>query len=406
MDFELRPVAPERMRAFLEVTETSFGADLPDDVFESLRHVVESDRAMGAYEGGTMVGTAGAYSLRMTVPGGQVACAGVSLVGVVPSHRRRGVMTLMMTSQLREIRERGEPIAALWASEDSIYGRFGYGTASMQALIDVPRVRATFLDDSPVRGRVRLVDREEAIQLFPAVYERVRGVTPGMFVRSEAWWRHRVLRDASKDEDGPFFRALLEHEGEPAGYVVYRVQQRWERGVTQAAVDLREVMAATPAAMLDAWKFAFGIDLVESIRTTSFFLPSHHPLLLMVEQPRYLGFLLSNGLWLRIVDVASALAARGYTGSGSVTVAVRDPLFEENSKTWRMEVDDGAAQVAPTDAAPDVALGIAELGSIYLGEFTFSEMAAAGRVSGEAAALARADSLWRTSVAPWCPEIF
>ena len=406
MDIELRPIAPEGARRFLEVTETSFGADLPDDVFESLRHVVETDRAVGAYDGSTMVGTAAAYSLRMTVPGGETDCAGVTMVGVVPSHRRRGVMTKMMTSQLREIRERGEPIAALWASEDAIYGRFGYGPASMQALVDIPRVRATFLDDSPIEGCVRLVDREEAIGAFPAVYDRVRAVTPGMFVRSEPWWRHRNLREASKDEDGPFFRALLEHDGEPAGYAVYRVHQKWGRGVAESSVDLREVMAATPAAMVDIWKFALGIDLVERILTTSFFLPSRHPLLLMLEQPRYLGFMLSNGLWLRIVDVPGALTARGYDGDGTVTIEVLDPLFEENSATWTMEVAGGEAQVERTGAAPDVTLGIAELGAVYLGEFTFGEMAAAGRASGDAAGLARADSLWRTAVAPWCPEIF
>lgn len=406
MDIELRRIAPEGLRAFLEVTETSFGGDLPDDVFESLRHAMEADRAVAAYDGTTMVGTAAAYSLRMTVPGGETDCAGVTMVGVVPSHRRRGVMTKMMTSQLREVRERGEPIAALWASEDAIYGRFGYGTASMQALVDVPRVRATFLDESPIRGGVRLVDRDEAARLFPAVYDRVRAVTPGMFVRTEGWWRHRTLRDASKDEDGPFFRVVLEHDGDPVGYAIYRVQQRWERGVTQAAVDLREVMAATPEAMLDVWKFAFGIDLVESIRTSSFFLPSHHPLLLMLEQPRYLGFTLSNGLWVRVVDVRAALEARRYAGSGTIAVAVHDPLFEENSATWRMEVEDGEATASKTDAAPDVTLGICELGAIYLGEFTLSQMAAAGRASGDAGALARADSLWRTSTPPWSPEIF
>lgn len=406
MDVELRSIPPGGAREFLEVTEAAFGAGLPDEVFEDLRHVIETDRAIGAYDGKTMVGTAAAYTLRLTVPGGEAGCAGVTMVGVVPTHRRRGVMTKMMTTQLRDVRDRGEPLAALWASEDVIYGRYGYGPASMQALIDVPRVRATFLDPSPPSGTIRLVERDEAIERFPAVYDRVRTATPGTFVRSEPWWRHRILRDASKDEGGPFFRALLEHDGEPAAYAVYQVQQKWERGVTGATVELREVMAATPAATVDVWKFVFGIDLVESIRSTSFFLPSHHPLQLMVEQPRYLTFMLSNGLWVRVVDVPAALSARRYRGSGTLTIGVRDPFFAENDGVWRMDVEDGRAEVTKTSGEAEIGLGISELGSLYLGGYTFAQMAGAARISGDAAALDRADALWRTGVAPWSPEIF
>ncbi len=286
---------PGEARRFLETTEVAFGAGLPDDVFEDLRHVVETERALGAFDGDTMVGTAAAYSLRFTVPGGEADCAGVTMVGVVPTHRRRGVMTALMSRQLREIAERGEPLAALWASEDTIYGRFGYGTATMQALIDLPRHRARFLDDSPIEGRLRLVEQDEALKTFPQVYDRVRAATPGTFRRSEKWWRHRILRNPSQDEQGPFFRALLEHDGEPSAYAVYHVHQKWEQGVPRGHVQLREVMATTPRAHRDVWKFLFGIDLVEAVQSSGFFLPSDHPLQLMLAEPRYLNFLLSTG---------------------------------------------------------------------------------------------------------------
>lgn len=406
MQIRLKPMQPGEARHFLEVTEASFGAGLPDDVFEDLRHLVETERSTGAFDGDTMVGTTSAYSLRMTVPGGEVDCAGVTMVGVVPTHRRRGVMTALMTDQLRAVAERGDPIAALWASEDAIYGRFGYGAATVQALIDVPRHRARFHDDSPIEGTLRLVEQDEAVKTFPAVYDRVREVTPGTLRRSETWWRHRIARNPSRDEDGPFFRALLEQDGEPAAYAIYRVQQKWENGVSRGAVDLREVMAATPRSQRDIWKFVFGVDLVECVRSTSFFLPHDHPLQLMLVEPRYLNFLLSNGLWVRIVDVASALAARGYAADGSVTLAIHDGLLEGNAGVWRVAVEGGRAEVTKTPGEADVTLGIAELGALYMGQFTFSQMLAAGRISGTSEGVKRADDLWRTDVAPWCPEIF
>ena len=399
---------PGEGRKFLDVTETSFGAALTDEVWDDVEHILETDRALGAFDGDAMVGTAGAFSFRFTVPGGEVDAAGVTMVGVVPSHRRRGVMTAMMTSQLREVRERGEPIAALWASEDAIYRRFGYGAATLQALIDMPRHRATFLDDSPITGTVRLVEQDEAATTFPVVYERVRAQTPGTFARSEPWWRHRILRAPTRDEaPTPFFKAVLEHDGTPAAYAVYQVHQKWEQGFSRGSVELREVMAATPRAHLDIWKFLFGIDLVESVRSSSFFLPSDHPLQLMLAEPRYLRFLLSNGIWVRVLDVAAALEARSYVRDGSVALEIEDRLFEENGGTWRIEVTGGRATVTKETGDADIRLGIAEVGSLYLGQFTFAQLAAAGRIEvRDADTLARADDMWRTTSAPWCPEIF
>ncbi|HYP21955.1 MAG TPA: GNAT family N-acetyltransferase [Actinomycetota bacterium] len=406
MEIRLRGIEPGDARKWLGVTEVSFGAGLPDDVFEDLRHVVETDRSIAAFDGDTMVGTAGAYSLKLTVPDGEVDCAGVTMVGVLPTHRRRGVMTAMMTQQLRDVAERGDPLAALWASEDAIYGRFGYGPATVQGLIDVPRHRATFLDDGPIEGTMRLLDRDEAVASFPAVYDKVRPTRPGMFHRSEKWWRHRVARNPTSDEEGPFFRALLEQDGEPVAYAVYRVQQKWEQGVSRGSVILREVMAATPRGERDVWKFLFGIDLVESVGSPSFFLPSDHPLQLMLAEPRYLNFLLSNGLWLRVVDVGAALEARGYSADGTITLEVHDPLLEGNSGTWRLEASGGRAKATKTGGEGDVRLGIAELGALYLGQFTFTDMLAAGRIEASPEAVERADAMWRTARAPWCPEIF
>ncbi|MFN2586935.1 MAG: GNAT family N-acetyltransferase [Actinomycetota bacterium] len=407
MNIRLRTMTPDQGRAFLEVTEAAFGAGLTDEVWDDLKHIVETDRSIGAFDGDRQVGSASAFTLRFTVPGGEVDAAGVTMVGVLPSHRRRGVLRTMMSAQLRDIAERGEPVAALWASEDAIYRRFGYGAATVQALIDVPRHRAAFLDDSPIRGTLRIVENDEAARAFPAVYELVRRQTPGTFVRSERWWRHRILRAPGRDEGGPFFKALLEDDGAPAAYAVYQVHQRWEQGFSRGSVDVREVMAATPQAHLDIWKFLFGIDLVESVHSQGFFLPSDHPLQLMLAEPRYLRFMLSNGLWLRIVDVAAALEARTYARDGTMTLEVNDPVLPENAATWRIQVEAGRATVTKSDGDGDVRIGIAEVASLYLGQFTFSQLASAGRIEApDPSVLERADDMWRTRAAPWCPEIF
>jgi predicted acetyltransferase len=407
MDIELRNMGSDGARHFLEVVEAAFGAGLTDEVYDDLRHVVETDRALGAFDGEVMVGTAAAYSLRFTVPGGEVDGAGVTMVGVLPSHRRRGVMRRMMTSQLRDVRERGERIATLWASEDTIYGRFGYGAASVQGFLDIPRHRSQLVDDSPISGNVRMVEKDEALKTFPLVYDRVREQTPGMFRRSEPWWRHRILRNPSRDEGGPFFKAVLEHDGSPAAYAIYQVNQKWERGVSRGSVELREVMATTPRAQRDIWKFVFGIDLVESIRSEGFFLPADHPLQLMLAQPRYLGFQLLHGLWVRVIDVKEALEARTYGSDGTISLQVRDPLFDDNDGTWRIEVSGGGATATKVSGDADVALGISELGSLYLGGYSFRQMAAADRMEvPDRAVLARADALFRTEATPWCPEIF
>ena len=151
-----------------------------------------------AFDGDRIVGGAGAFTFDMSVPGGEsVPAAGVTVVGVLPTHRRRGVLTALMRAQLDDCRARGEPVAYLWASEATIYGRFGYGLASRSGAIDAgegPRARSR--SRSSRAGRVRLVDLGGGARAFPAAL-RARCVAqrPGMFSRSKAWWETRRLFD-------------------------------------------------------------------------------------------------------------------------------------------------------------------------------------------------------------------
>ena len=359
------------------------------------------ERVHAARENGTMVGAAGAFEHELTVPGGTVRAAGVTIVGVLPTHRRRGLMAELMRTQIDDVRRRGEPLAYLWASEAGIYGRFGYGLASLAGEINLPRERTRFLLPVEPVGRTRIVDADEALATFPAVYEAAR--RPGMFARGETWWRYRKLEDPVEQRrgGGPLNRVLLEIDGEPAAYALYRSHAKFEEGANVGRLEVLEAFGATPAATRSIWAYLLGIDWLGSFN--AYHLPLDHPLLLLLAEPRRLRFRVYDSLFVRLVDVEAALSARGYPGHGEITIEVEDAFCPWNAGHWRI-TRSGAER---TDSPGELALDVRELGSVYLGGFTFAQLAEAGRVTElEPGALARADALFRADVAPWCPEIF
>jgi predicted acetyltransferase len=380
-----------------------FGWQPAVEQIEPMTAYLPLDRMHAAFDDGVLVGGAGVYPFEMTVPGGVVRCAGVTIVGVHPTHRRRGVLRRMMTTQLEDVRRRGEPIAALWASEDTIYGRYGYGMASQRLDMQLERVRAELRPDLPPReGQVRLVEHDEALRTFPRLYARVARSWPGFLVRSRAWWDQRVLEDSEprRGGAGPLNRALLEVDGRPAGYALYRILQHpteWRR-----SLRVQEAIGVDSRATREIWRFLLGVDWMEEIVMR--LLPVDHPLWHLVARPRFLGFKRQDGLWVRIVDVPAALSARTYRGEGRVTLeVVSDPLFPENVGRWT--IADGVAR--RSNRRPDVRLDVQALGSVYLGGFSFAELALAERVEESVrGGLARADDHFHTDVAPWCPEIF
>src|SRR4051794_35493050 len=203
------------------------------------------------------VGGAGAFSFDLSVPGGaSVPAAGITVVGVLPTHRRRGVLTAMMREQLRDCRERGDLAAYLWASEGTIYGRYGYGLASRMGSIVLARERTQFAVPFEPRGTVRLVDAEEAARSFPPLYERSFAERPGMSSRSAAWWgTRRLADDPARRRGGLKTLALLELDGEPAGYAIYDVKQDWRGGVSEGFVNFTEAIAPTPEAARELWRW-------------------------------------------------------------------------------------------------------------------------------------------------------
>ncbi len=370
---------------------------------DGIARILPAERVHAAWEGEAAVGGAAAFPFELTVPGSRVRAAGVTAVGVLPTHRRRGILSALMRAQLDDCRARGESVAYLWATEDTIYGRFGYGIASFAGEVELPRERGAFHRALAPAGDVRLVALRDAAPLVAPVYERVAARVPGMFARSPAWWDVRILDDPEyrRGGGGELQCAVLELDGRPAAYALYRITPVMERGIQHGTVDVVEALGDSPRSTSAIWRFALDVDWVARVK--AHLLPLDHPLLLLLAEPRRLRFTLRDGLWVRLVDLAAALSARSYAGPGSVTIEIADAFCPWNAGRWRI----GRDGVERTADAPDLRGDVTALGSVYLGGFTWTQLARACRVeelTPEAAA--RADELFRTAVAPWCPHIF
>jgi predicted acetyltransferase len=407
MDIDIRTIEPEEFEAFTRAGERAFSAYPEEEELENWRLVAEPGRYLVAVDDGRFVGTAGAFSLNLTVPGGEVPMAGVTAVGVVPTHRRRGILTSLMRRQLDDIRDASkEPVAGLWASEGAIYWRFGYGAACQSASIEVERDRAAFTRSVEPMGRLSMVEKEQAMEAFPPVFDRARSDRPGMWGRDERWWKN-LYADLENWRRG--FGALLfaVHEG-PAGadgYVAYRVKHDWDQSGPGSTLSVKELIATTREAYEALWRFCFGVDLMRKIQAWP--RPADEPLLHMLAEPRALGFRLGDGLWIRVVDVERALSSRAYSAPGRLAFEVRDGFCPWTEGRYQLEIGSDGGECHRTNAEPDLILDAADLGATYLGGVRFSTLHRAGRiVEARPGALRRADAMFAWDPLPWCPAVF
>ncbi len=369
--------------------------------------VWEQERSIGAFDGDELVGTAGVFSFDMTTPGGEsLPTAGVTAVSVKPTHRRQGVLTGMMRRQLEQVRERGEPLAALWASESVIYGRFGYGLGIESYGLTLRRERADLEFTVATPGRMRLQDLDDARELIPPVWDAFRESQPGMVSRSAAWWRTTIFTDAEALREGWSDRhvATYERDGEVRGYVIYVTKSKRERTGPDGEVQVNELIALDDEAYCALWRFVFGIDLVGTITAGN--RRRDEPLFWMLRDPRRLQRDAQDAVWLRIVDVERALAGRRYSVEGTVTFAVSDDFLPGAAGTYRLEGGPDGAVCVRVAATPEIILSVRELSAALMGSVRFSTLARAGRVEGSASALRRADLMFSWEPVPWCPEHF
>ncbi len=409
----LRQPTEAEFPRFIAPLSIAFNTEMTEAAIENDRHTIELDRFIGALDGDAVVGCAGAYTFRLTVPGGEVGAAGITAVGVLPSHRRRGILREMMTWLAEQARDRREPVAILWASEAAIYQRFGYGPGTVQTNIDVPRDKVRFARPVDPPGQMRIVDPDEAATCFPPIYDAVRRSTPGAVTRSEARWRHEILLDAEWNRygNGNKVLAVFEVDGAANGYVVYRSRGDWDHQGPKGVVTVLEVCALDPTTEQAIWQWLAGIDLIATVR--SWRGPAPHPLQLMVTEPRRLSAALSDGLWLRILDLPEALEARSYRDAGRLVMDVTDAFCPWNAGRWLLSVEgDGAVGCTSvtrvTDSTPpDISLDISDIAALYLGAYRISDLVRAGRVREcRSGGLADTDALFATPTMPTNSTMF
>jgi len=386
----------------------AFGSPLPtDEELAASREITEFDRTLAVFDGPEIVATAGIFSYVMTVPGGALPCGGVTRVSVLSTHRRRGLLTAMMRRQLDDMHERGEPLAALYASEAPIYGRFGYGLATYQAELEIARSHAAFARTSPDTGRLSMVDVPTAIPAFTRVWERARGNQPGMLALDERWIRNQ-LADLEINRGGasPHYRVLYQGNDKPSGFALYRIKMDWDASGPNGTLRLEMLIAATTEAYAALWRHILDVDLIA--RVSAEMRPVDELLRFLLADSRQPKTRVEDGIWLRLVDVATALAGRRYAVEGRLALRVRDAFCAWNEGTYDLVGGPAGAECkAPAGASPELALAAADLGTLYLGGNRFRTLADAGRVEElRPGAIARADAMFATDRTPWCPSHF
>lgn len=409
MDFLIRPPEEQELPEFRVALARGFGRHPrpePEDA-EAFCRVFERERSLAVFDAGKIIGTTGIFSYEMSLPGGAVMpVAGVTMVTVAATHRRRGILRQIMARQLSDVRDRGEPAAALWASESSIYGRFGYGLAIQHERWSIDRRLAVLAHSPAVNGQVRWVAETEARQLFPQVWARARLVKPGMIARSGKVWdnlfhdpEHRRLGGSA------YFFAVYEEAGRAEGYVSYRIKMNYEDGSDAHVVMVGDLTATTDAAYAALWRLLLNIDLTAKVE--SWGRAVDEPLWWMLEGPRRLQRIPHDAIWLRLLDVPAALSRRTYLTPGRLVIEVKDDFCPWVAGRYALDAGPDGAQCKVTTAEPDIVLGAAELAAVYMGGHRMSPLARAGRAEERThRALAKADAMFAWDVAPYFPHGF
>ncbi|MFJ9519596.1 GNAT family N-acetyltransferase [Kitasatospora sp. NPDC101801] len=386
------------------------------DGFEFRRLQFEPNRFQGAFDPfdpTRCVGTFRSFDTELTVPGGgTVRADAITGVTVTSTHRRRGLLSRMMTTDLADAHRRGCPVAILIAAEYNIYGRFGFGPATVNAGLRIAVKEAgglrAELPESP-GGRVDFVTMAELRELGPDLHERWRRTQPGAIARKPYWWRlatgEATLPGFEWKE--PFAAVHRDASGTVTGLIVYRLDDKWDGPTPDCTLTVADFVALDTPTAVALWRLAFSVDWVRTVEITN--LAPDDPLPLWLNDPRAAkpGPECSDFTWLRVLDVPAAFAARRYGAPGRTVLEVTD-RYGWTEGRWALEVaPDGTGRCVRTEDPADLALGASQLGSLYLGAETLPRLVAGGLVTELLpGAAARADLLLRTPLRAWNPDGF
>jgi predicted acetyltransferase len=407
---DVRPITDGELGSYIRAMWAGFGrAHATDEDVEKRREAVTPlERTLACFDGDDVVGTARSYATGLTVPGGSVTAAAVTNVTVLPTHRRRGLLTSLMRLQLDQVAEAKEPVAILIASESTIYGRFGYGPATTNASIEIHQAAAAFAGPRPP-GRVHLDDRDSARKAMPEVYERFQAGQPGAIDRNGRWWdlALRYLTGFMPGDTDERFRAVYrDADGRAEGYALYRLDEKWEGHHPASTLSVDDMVATTPAAYHALWRHVLEVDLVRTVKAGE--RPWREPLPWLLTDPRQVRAESTNDfLWVRVMDVRAALAARRYASSDRLVVEVVDGFRPDDGGRFALEGGPDGASCKRVRNRPDLVLPTQVLGASYLGEPAFADAAAAGRVEERTpGAVARAEAMFGWTPRPWCHTWF
>jgi len=401
-DFLLRPVTRDELAEYTQTAIAAFGERFEPARFELDWTGVELDRTLAAFERDQIVGTGRLYSLELSMPGGRLLpTAAVSWIAVLPTHRRRGILSAIKRTQLDDAADRGESLAILYASESGIYRRFGYGVSTSSMSVSIERRHSAFLKPVPA-GRVRLVDEDGARKLFPEIFDRARRDKPGAVQRVDAWWPSEFFW-REPDEKGTRFYCVCESpDGSLDGYAAYRFEPNWDND-SNATVHVTDLVSVSAEARAVLWRYLLDVDLVENIK--AWVVPVDEPLRWLLRESRRMGATrLGDSLWVRVLDAPAALSARTYAASGRVVFEIVDEVRPDGAAAGRFVLDGGpdGGEARRTTDEPDLVLAVADLGSILLGGVRASTLARAGLVDERTpGALATADAMFAVEPLPF-----
>jgi predicted acetyltransferase len=393
-DFEIRTLRSGEHRAGNTLFRATVHVPPCDDAeWERAALAHQPGGSIGAFDP-ELIGTARSFDAELTVPGGaRLPLAGVTSVGVRADRTRRGVLRALMTTQLEDFAGRGVVVANLLASEAGIYGRFGYGLAARYRSYSVDRHRARLHPDVPVSGRIELLDLDDAVAVLPGVYDRIEH-RPGMMTRPEVLWR--LYENHARRGSDPTKTVVHHGPDGPDGFATYVVTGPQAHPWTKT-LEVGDMFAGSPAAFAGLWRFLLGVDLIDRVVADA--RPLDEPIeLILADHRRMAVDRVGDEHWVRLVDVAAALAAREYGHAAPVVVEVTDPLLPANSGAYRIGPD-GAERTGEPAA---LALDVTTLAMLYFGTWRPSALAAAGRITvRDPDALAAADVLFATRVPAW-----